>query len=507
MSRLSSALSAAAVALGVGAALPAAAQTTTHRGAPVNVPTRVSHPAAGRVTGFDCVIEGLSAAVYPRRVMTFVDVAVRVRSLRGGFCAVRPDAVQVQGAKPGATIGRFTALFLEDGQPRWPGEVTEFRSANERLDNWVGDLKPNETRTITLRGVFEGDLTSKGDLEPPAKVNLMLSTLGPRLLPGAPADLRLVLEPNVAARVLATTVNGNKQGHEPVAAGATFQARQTLDMGSVMPLFDWRYEGEGPPAPKAADALASPLALLEYLRHGLVRDVAAAHAGKDAKRLAAVWDESLDVTFAAARSEDPLVAGVGLRAFAWLANGLNATAVRVRAAAEGGGEDTVVVPDAMAAELARVMPSFQRAVGFWDPPSPIGARGSRVVAGSLGDPTENKKAADEAIGRLAKRLDQVRARKAPVLFAHYPVVAAPPPRTLDASRIIEFRPTGPRFASPPRSAGGEVAVSPSRRLVQLLTHPRKAWKHLLILAALGGAGAWLAYGLRGASRRHEESLI
>ncbi|MCU0685801.1 MAG: hypothetical protein MUF34_26765 [Polyangiaceae bacterium] len=498
-------MSAAVLALGLGAALPAAAQTPTFRGAPVSVPTRVAHPVAGRVTGFDCVIEGVSIAAYPRRVMAFVDVAVRVRALRGGFCAVRPDGVQVQTNRPGGSVGRFTALFMEEGQVKWPAEVTEFRAANERLEPWIADLKPNETRTVTFRGVFEGDVNPKGDVEPLSKVTLMLSTLGPRLLPGASADLRLVLEPNVAARVLATTVNGTKQGHEPAAAGATLQARQTLDMGSVMPLIDWRYEGDPPAAPKASNALASPLALLEYLRHGMVRDLAAAQASKDAKRLATTWDESLDLAFVTAHSADPLVAGVGLRAFAWLANGLNATAIRVRAASEGGGDGTVVVPDVLAAEFAKVTPNFQRAVGYWDPPSPIGARGSRVVAGTLGDPDTNKKAADDAVARLVKRLDPLRARKAPALFAHFPVVAAPAQRTLDASRVIEFRPTGPRFAQPTRSGGGgATAVSPARHVAFLLTHPRKAWKHLLILAVLGGAAAWLAYGLRG---RQQESTV
>jgi hypothetical protein len=239
----------------------------------------------------------------------------------------------------------------------------------------------------------------------------------------------------------------------------------------------------------------------------LVSDFAAAFASKDAKRVAATWDESFDVAFAAARSQDPLVAGVGLRAFAWLANGLNATAWRVRAASEGGVDEAVVVPDAVAADLAKVVPNFQRLIGDFEPPSPVGARSARAAAAHFGDPGDNKKAADEAMGRFVKRLDQARARRAPVLFAAYPPMA-PSTRTLDISRVIEYRPTGPKLVPPTAGRGGvEVKATPARRLVRALTHPRRSWRSLLALVALGGAAAGLAALLRpGRLQRHASSV-
>lgn len=499
MSRLPYALPVVVLALGLGAVRPAVAQPV-QQGAPVTVPQRVIHPAQGRATGFDCAIEGLSIAVYPRRLMAFVDLAVRVRGVRGGFCAVRADALQLQTARLGAGAGgnRFAALFVENGQTRWPGEVTEFRSTSERLEPWVVDLKPGEARTVNLRAVYEGDLPSKGEPELLSKARLQLASFGPRVVPGAPVELRVVTEPGVQARLLATAVNGNKLAAEPAPPGVPFQVRQTLDKDKLSPLLEWRYDGGGPPAATAANAFGGPLALLEYLRFGLVRDVAVAHASKDAKRLAAALDEALDVTFAAARSDDPLVAGVGLRAFAWAANGLNATAWRVRGAAEGGSDGAVVVPDAVAAELAKVVPNFQRAVGNWEPPSPVGARGSRVAAANLGDPGENKKLADEALARFAKRLDQAKARRAPALFSTY-AAPAPPAANLDGSRLVEFRPSGPRVVAAFGRAGAP-ALSLSRRVEQVLLHPRKAWRTLLVLAVLVGAASGLYVALRGVRR-------
>ncbi|HEU4405519.1 MAG TPA: hypothetical protein VFS43_09535 [Polyangiaceae bacterium] len=507
MSRPLYALPAVVLALGLGAVRPAAAQPV-QQGAPVAVPQRVIHPAQGRATGFDCAVEGLSLTAYPRRLMTFVDVAVRVRAVKGGFCAVRPDAVQAQTARLGSGVAgnRFASILVENGQTRWPGEVTEFRSAAERLEPWVADLKPGEVRTVNFRSVYEGDLPAKGEPELLARVRMQLASFGPRALPGAPIELRIVTQPDVPVRVLATAANANKQGTEPAPAGAPFVVRQAFDKDHLLPLVEWRYEGGGPAAPTAANAFASPLSLLEYLRFGLVRDVAAAVAAKDAKRLAAAFDEALGVTFAAARSEDPLVAGVGLRAFAWVANGLNATAWRVRAASEGGSDGAVVVPDAVAAELARVVPNFQRAIGNWEPPSPVGARSSRIVAAGLGDPLENKKLADEAVGRFVKRLDQAKAVRAPVLFQHYPIPAAPAAaQPLATSSLIEFRPSGPQIVSA-FGKSSAPAGSTSRRVVRLLTHPRKAWKHLLVLAVLAGAASGLAVALR-AARRPETSTV
>jgi hypothetical protein len=516
MSRPPYALPAVVLALGLGAARPAAAQPV-QQGAPVVVPQRVIHPASGRPTGFDCVVEGLAVAAYPRRLMTFVDVSVRVRGLKGGFCAVRPDAIQAQTARVGAsaaTTNRFAAVFVENGKIRWPGEVTEFRNPGERLQQWVGDLKPGEVRTVNFRGIFEGDLPPKGDPELLARVRLQFSTLGPRVLPGAPVELRVVTEPNVPVRVLATAANNAKQGPEPAPPGAPFQVVQKVDAKErISPLVEWRYEGAGPPAPTAANALSSPLALFEYLRFGLVRDMAAAAATKDPKRVAAALDEALGVSFAAARSEDPLVAGVGLRAFAWAANGLNATAWRVRAAAEGGSEGAVVVPDAVAAELARAVPNFQRSIGMWEPPSPVGARSSRLVASGLGDPLENKKLADEAMGRFARRLEQAKAARAPALFQHYPLAVAPAPaQPLDASYLIEFRPSGPKVVSASavrRRGRGRASSAPvssmAHTVVHLVTHPRLAWKHLLVLVGFGVV-AGLAVALR-TPRRPETSAV
>lgn len=508
MSRLSYALPAAVFCLGLGAVRPAAAQQPIQQGAPVIVPHRVMHPAQGRATGFDCAIEALSVSAYPRRLMTFVDVTVRVRGVRGGFCAVRPDGVQVQTARLGAGVGgnRFTGIFVENGQTRWPGEVTEFRSASERLEPWVADLKPGEVRTVSFRSVYETDLPPKGEPELLAKVRVQLAAFGPKVVTGAPAELRLVTEPNAPVRAVATTVNGSKQGTEPITPGVPLQVRQTLEKDKLTPLIEWRYESGGPPAPTSANALSSPLALLEYLRFGLVRDLAAAYTAKDAaKRVPAALDDALSLTFAAARSEDALVAGVGLRAFAWVANGLNATAWRVRSASEGG-DGAVVVPDAVAAELAKVVPNFERAIGMWEPPSPIGARSSRSVAAAFGDPLENKKMADQAMARLVKRLDQAKAPKAPVLFAHYPVPtlgATPPPE----SNLVEFRPTGPKVVSPTgASSTAGPAGPPSRRFVRLLTHPRKAWKHLLVLGAIVGAAAGLYVAL-GNARRQQASTV
>ncbi len=503
MSRPPFALPAVALALGLGALRPAAAQPV-QQGAPVTVPHRTVHPAWGRATGFDCAVESLSMVAYPRRLMAFVDVAVKVRGIRGGFCAVRPDGVQVQATRLSGAASRFAALFVEDGRPKWPGEVTEYRSVSDRLEPWVGVLEPNETRTVVFRGVFEMEQPAKGEPELPSKLRVQFSNFGPRVVPGAPADLRIVLEPNVQTRVLATTLSVNKKATEPVA-GTTFQVHEALDRENLIPLIEWRYEAGGPPAPTAANALGSALSLFEYLRFGMVRDLTTAYATKDAKRIAAAWDESLDLAFAAARSEDELVAGLGLRAFAWLANGLNATAWRVRSASEGaGGDDTVVVPDAIAADLAKVLPNFQRAIGNWEPPSPVGARGARVLAASLGDPGDNKKAAGDAMGRLVRRLDQARARRAPVLFKNYPLPAFTT-RPLDASRLIEFRPSGPKLVS---AFGGSSAPAgaPSRRLIRALTHPRKAWKPLLGLAVIAGAAAGLAYALRGA-RRQQTSTV
>lgn len=505
MTRPPYALPAVLLALGLGAVRPAAAQSV-QQGAPVIVPQRVIHPALGRTTGFDCVLEGLAVSVHPRRLTTFVDIVARVRGIKGGFCVFRPDAMQAQTARlgTGAVGNRVAAVILENGQLRWPGEVTEFRTPAERLEPWVVDLKPGEVRTVASRAVFEGEVPVKGDPELLAKVRVQLATLGPRVLPGAPVELRVETEPNVPARFLATTVNANKLSAEPAPPGAPFVVKQTLDKERLLPLIEWRFEGT-PPAATAANALSGPLTLIEYLRVGLVRDMVAATGGKDTKRLAAAFDEALDLSFAAARSEDPLVAGMGLRSFAWLANGLNATAWRVRAASESGSDGAVVVPDAVAAELAKVVPNFQRAIGMWEPPSPVGARASRVVGSNLGDPVDNKKLADEAMGRFMKRFEQAKAKpRGPALFQHYPMPTVPaPPQPLDASSIIEIHASGPKMVSAFGGTGAPVG-SLSRRFVRLMTHPRQAWKHLLVLGALGGVIAGLAVTLRG-GRRDEDS--
>ena len=160
---------------------------------------------------------------------------------------------------------------------------------------------------------------------------------------------------------------------------------------------------------------------------------------------------------------------------------------------------------AVANELAKVVPNFQRAIGNWEPPSPVGPRGSRLVAANFGDPGDNKRTADEAMGRFVRRIDQVKARRAPVLFRSF-TPPAPSARALDASQVIEFRPAGPKVVSSARGGRGEVGGPPARRLVHSLTHPRRAWKSLLVLLLLGGAAAGLAAALRSPRQRQTSAI-
>ena len=75
-----------------------------------------------------------------------------------------------------------------------------------------------------------------------------------------------------------------------------------LSLDDLAPTIDWNVESALPEQATPA-SLFGGLAVLEYLRDGLLRDFAAqlAAAGKDGAKVADAWDQVLDVAYGAAR--------------------------------------------------------------------------------------------------------------------------------------------------------------------------------------------------------------
>ena len=394
----------------------------------------------------DCAVTGLAIAVHARRTAAVVDVGVRVKAIRGGLCSLQPQAIQLITAKSIAATRLVGATYAE-GRPLLPMTIADAPGGVDRPLPWANRLAPGAEKTVIFRSVVEGEVTTNGDVDAPARVRVDLSQLGARLVAGAPLDVRVALEPSGAGRVTATTGNLRRPAVPQVTGpNGSLLLTQTLGKDDFAPQVEWRYETEAPGAVASAGLAGGGLPVLEYLRDGLARDLTLALAdAKNVKRVGAGWDTALTTAYVAAQSKDPLVAGLGIRALAWLASGLSFSAIDVKGATETAREGTVL-PDELLADVRPALSLFTAWSGRPVPPAPLSARSLRTLGPKFGEPGSYRKEADDALKRLAKNRDTLKsAVVVGEVVSLLGVVTAPTTPAPKTSRLVDFGPKGTFF--------------------------------------------------------------
>lgn len=441
----------------------------------------------------DCVLTAIHLGSTVHRTHAVIDVSFRVKGVKGGTCVLHPEAVQLTTGKS-AAVGRLLAESVVDGQTLRPEAISDNPNPEKLFTGWTGTLAANEERKVDFRFFVEGEtLQNDTDVDPPARVRVESRVLGPRILDKAAVTAMAAFEPGVKAHGLLTMSNPKAQPQMAAAAAdGTLRFVGAYGKDDVTPVFEFRYDAAPPPAPTAGQ-LTSGLRVVEYLRDGIVRDLAAGIADKkDEKKVAAAWDQAYDVAFAASQSQDPIVAGLGVRTIAYLAGGLSPTATTVKQ--NGAPGDGIPVPDSVAKATAGVQAKFAAETGQQSAPSPATSHPLRSLLLKLGDPAARKKDADEGLKRLGKRVDDGKVKLAVGDF--YAVVPVPqPPPGVDTTnlRVIAFGPRGPYF--PGAEGHGAAPAAPlASRIVRAFVHRRgsRALAIFLGLLAFAGLGALLA---------------
>jgi hypothetical protein len=485
----------------------------------------------------DCAITSMNLSVQARRLAAVVDVGVKVHGVRGGTCLLQPDAVQVTTGRSSG-VSRPVSMLISDGQVSRPIAIAEAANG-ERLRPWVMPFKAGEEHEVVFRFYVEGDVQPNGDVDPPSRVVVDLRTLGARIYNGAPLSAKVTLEPGFKGRVTLNTGNPKLAGAPRPTQDNTLSLNATLSRDDLRPQLDWRYEGDLPPA-AAADHLATGLAPFEYLRDGLVRDLAASFAEttdkkddkkKDDKKKddkapspqEAAWDQAYDVALVAARSSDPLLAGMGLRSLAWLASGLNVASTTVKGPDETTGDAAAApVTSRIQGEVSKAPAAFQGATGQRNAPSTVSARSLKGVLPRLGEANAHKKDADEGLKRLDARLVAGVSRPMGNVFSMTPALPLPPGVNVKTARLLQWSPRGPIF-SPTGDAGSGPKSPMVHRMIHGMTHlwgldgpsdPKSPLVHrmvhgmshlremvrwlvgIFILGAIIVAAWWLYYGNR-----------
>jgi hypothetical protein len=489
-------------------------------------PNRPLRPAVD-----DCAITAMNVFVQARRTSAMVDVGVRVRGVKGGACRIMPATLQLATGK-GSPVSRAFSLRFVDGQAQRPVNMAE-GTGGEMLAPWVSMLRANEERQVVLRFYVEGADLSGTEIDPVGRLLLPLRNLGPRIYAGAPVQVKLQTEPGVRAN-LRLTLGDPRNASAPQATGADGSATVSgaLSKDELLPVIEWRHDGELP-APAEADKLTTGLAVFEYLRGGLVQDLAAglvAEEKKDEKkddkgekkddkgekkddkeakaRAEAAWDKALDVALAATRSNDPVVAGMGLRHLAWLSSGLGAAATRVQAPGGTAAPDAAEVPEKIAEAASKAGDGFRAATGQKAAPSVGSAPFAKGALAKLGEPGSRKKEADEALKRLATRLDEGKVTvTVGSFFSTAPAIALAAGVKVPGARLIAWNKQGnPTFVAtkPPVTPKAPLV----QRVVHGISHVKGLAKFMALLAALAavGVGAWWAFFRGRPAGEHEQQV-
>ncbi len=468
----------ALILAGLSVSAPALAQP---RGVP-------GHPMMGRGGGVDCVVSAISMNVDARRTAAVIDVSIRVRAPHGGSCMLRPDAIQVTTLRAGA-VSRFLGWQTVDANPQKPWAIAD-APGGDRLRPYMAPLKAGEEHTVLFRHVVEGDVLAGGEVDPPGRMRVDVRALGARIYEGAVLTAGVSLESKGAGT--ASLLTGNpKVGPKAIQlTGGKGETWTPLSRDDLLPVLEWKQTGALPEAATAAALATGGLAAAEYLRDGWLRELAQGLADPKDDKKAAAWDSAFDAAYSAARSGDPVVAALGVRAMGYLGGGLAPAVSGVRA--EGDAGELPIVPKSVAELAAKVTTSLSDATGQKLGPSPIGARSVRTVMAVMGEPASKKKEGNEALKRFAKRVEKSETRGEPAgaLFASMPIpkVSRFAPAT---ARIIAFGPKGPMIVGESASA-----AAPKRpfgaRLTHALTSRLGAAKLFggLSLLVLLGLGLW-----------------
>lgn len=476
----------ALILAGLSVTAPALAQP---RGVP-------GHPMMGGGGGVDCVISAISMSAEARRTAAVIDVSVRVRAHKGGSCMLRPDAIQVTTLRAGA-VSRFLGWQAIDADVQKPWAIAD-AVGGDRVRPYMAPLKAGEEHTVLFRHVVEGDVLAGGEVDPPGRMRVDVRALGARIHDGAVLTAGVSLSSKGAGS--ASLLTGNpKLGAKPIAlTGGKGEVWTTLTKDDLLPVLEWKQSGALPEAATAAALVGGGLAAAEYLRDGWLRELAQGLAeSKDEKKTAAAWDSAFDAAYSAARSGDPVVAALGVRAMGYLGGGLAPAVTGVRA--DGDAGELPVVPKSVAELAAKVTTSLSDASGQKLGPSPVGARSVRTVMAVMGEPASKKKDAGDALKRFAARVEkgETRGEPAGVLLATMPIPKlskfAPP-----TARVIAFGPKGPTIVG--EKAGASAPRRPfGARITHALTShlgAAKLFGGLSILVLLGFALWWLASRLQ-----------
>jgi len=472
---------------------------------------------AGKPALDDCAITAMNVYVQARRTSAMVDVGLRVHGVKGGACRILPAAVLITTGKGGA-VGRPMSLRFVDGQVQRPINLTE-GAGGEQLSPWVGLLRPADEKQVVLRYYVEGLDQGDGAVDPAGRLSVQIKNLGARVYAGAPLNVKVQVDASSKATVKLATGNP-KAPIAPRSTGPDGSASlsSALSKDDLLPQIEWRYDGDLPPAAES-DKLSGGLAVFEYLRGGLVQEFATVLGtvekkdDKDKKdkkdekkddkkdkkddKVALAWDKALDVSFAAAKSNDPVVAGMGLRLFAWLASGLAAAPVKVHAAGGTAAPDSTEVPEKLASQLSKVSDGFLAATGQRMAPSVGSSPFVKASLGKLGEPGSHKKDADEAIKRLVARLDDGKA--APAVgnfFSTAPTIALAPGVKLPGARLITWNKQGnAQFVSSGHESTPKAPLA--RRVVHALSHPIELVKFFLVLGLIASVVFGIRWAMRG----------
>ena len=437
----------------------------------------------------DCAVTGLLVSIRTRRTVAVVDITTRLKAIHGGLCSLQPQAVQVLTSRS-VVATRLLSVAFAEGQPLLPMTLADAPGGADRPLPLTRRLAPGTETFVTLRTVVEGETLANGDVDAPARVRVDLSQLGARLVAGAPLDVRVALEAGSAGRITVATGNPHRPGVPQVTGpGGTLSLTQPLGKEDVIPLVEWRYEGDAPPAVTSEGLAGGGLPVIEYLRDGLARELSLAIADpKNVKQVTAGWDTAFGIAYVAAQTSDPLVAGLGLRALAWLSSGLSYTVSDVKSATDTGREGAIV-PDELLNDVRPALPLFSSWSGRPTPPPPVSARTLRTLGPALGEPNAHRKEADDGLKRLVKNRAVVNGafkigNVVPTL-GPAPAVVSPLPKTL---RVLDFGPRG-AFLVGERSSSA-VRLPFGHRLAHALLHrprPKVVLPAAVVLGALIGA--------------------
>lgn len=460
------------------------------------------NPLTGRAgTGPDCAVSAMNIEVTQRREVAMVDMGVRVRGIKGGPCVIRPDALQVTTRnKVGAT--RLFSYQVVNGTAQKGISVLDAPAGGDRPRSWAANLKADEEQVIVYRVLFEGDVAQGGEVDAPSRARIDLRSLGPRVLEGAAVQAVVRLEGGAKGSVSLNTGNPRTPGMpRPVGPDGSLSATASLGKDDLIPVIEWKHDAAGPAAATSAALADGGLAALEYLRVGLVSDLAASFADpKDEKKIEQGWDTALDAALGAARSEDALVAGLGARAVAWLASGLSASSTVVRAPDEAPVGDAPAVPAKAAVDVSNALTAFLKVTSQKLAPSPAKSQPARLVLSKLGETGAHKKEAEEALKRLGKRLDGDAAPAAAgVLLPKLPLAAVPPSTVTKSARVVFWGPKGPQYVVSHVSAPPKAPLV--QRIVRGMSHRKPLMKGLLAITLLGAG----FYGLVWAWQRRREA--